>query len=121
MSNDRHSRPTAQTTLSRPPLGEAGTWGPYFDALVSAPGSVVVDCVEDPLDRRGHCQEAVGSAPARPRRSTARRVRPRSDLRLFRRSRFPSARQRVQAAWVQVGQVQSVQAQLLQASAQSAH
>ncbi len=38
----------------------------------------------------------------------------------YRCSRF-RRRQRAQAAWVQVGQVQSEQAQLLQASAQSAH
>jgi hypothetical protein len=34
MSNDRHSRPTAQNDSLRPaPLWEASTWGPYFDAL----------------------------------------------------------------------------------------
>ena len=65
VSNDRHSRPTAQNDSLPASTAMGGKHvGPSFRCAVSAPGGVAVDCVEDPLDRRGHCQEAMGPTSA---------------------------------------------------------
>src|SRR5258705_6603323 len=62
MSNDRHSRPTAQydSLPACTVMGGKHVW-PLFRCAVSASGGVAMDCVEDRVDRREHCQAAVGS------------------------------------------------------------
>ena len=70
MSNDRHSRPTAQNdSLPASTVMGGKHVGPVFRCAVSALGGVGLDRPEDRVDRREHCEKAVGSA-----RTTARRV-----------------------------------------------